>query len=1001
MKAKSIILILAGLFSLSLAIAQEPIVEITRDTTWTKADSPITLEGTNEYYSVYIHNDSSPVTLTIEAGVKIIGKRFDFGGWGMTERTTNIIIGKNATLIVKGSSSDPVIFTSEDATKEPHQWGGIIFDEECDASSSSIKHTIFEAGGWDFRSNGAIDIVNGSPTISNCTFDKNGSGIYCRENATPIIQNCEFTNNDKEAIVCIEGGQSISNNTFNNNGSAIDLNTNTPAILENNTFGFNEIIWFPEIINENSTLGIPGTYPDGSNASYRLDDPSEYQLISCEITGAKLTVESGVSIKGNNRIVFWPATRRSTIEVQEGGAIIAEGSADRRIEFTGITNEDNDIEGWGGINFIENVNVGSSSFKYCHFNHANNPIFIEEGCSGTLKVDNCQFRENEFMSEVETGATLDFSNSYFTQAYKGIRSIGGSLKFSNCQIDSVQWGAVYFEHGPILTMDNTIISECNCGVDISETDTEQISPKVTIANSTIHNCSDGIWIGETPLDFTFTNSKISRNGDDGMEINLHKDAKITILNSIFDDCASGLYFPSTDNDEKNPKVSITNSTMQNCEYNGIAIDRTLIDFTFTNGKIINNRDGLNIKLLKDASVNLSGSIIEGNSDNGVEHYQDRESVVMARGNWWGDASGPYDNSDNEDDPTQLYNPDGQGDDVTDWVDYGDWLTFVNKDEPIIMCVDDVPNDQGRFIHLCWSASSLDAPGSVTPIIKYSIWRKVSDSDLCNKSAAINHPYIDVNLIESQAESGWDFISDVTAVPEFTDYYYVAPTLGDSTSSGIYYSSFMVIAHTENVGSYFKSAEQSGYSIDNIAPMAPEYVKSAVMEDYEIQLLWNENTVEDFSHFAVYKGINAEFIPDVSNLVSNTTDTTFSEYLLASDIYYYKVSAFDVNGNESDFASSERLAVSNFELTENESVLYQNYPNPFSKTTNIRYRLNKNTMVKLVILNLEGKILNVLVNDYQKSGMYHFIWNNNQLPSGDYIIQLSTSDKTIVKQCMVK
>ena len=96
-----------------------------------------------------------------------------------------------------------------------------------------------------------------------------------------------------------------------------------------------------------------------------------------------------------------------------------------------------------------------------------------------------------------------------------------------------------------------------------------------------------------------------------MEIHLHKDAKINIDNSIFDGGSSGLYFPSTDNEEKSPKVNITNSTIQNCN-DGININKTLLDLTFTNGKIINNNDdGIEVKLLKDASVNISGSIIEG------------------------------------------------------------------------------------------------------------------------------------------------------------------------------------------------------------------------------------------------------------------------------------------------------------------------------------------------------------------------------------------------------
>ncbi len=68
---------------------------------------------------------------------------------------------------------------------------------------------------------------------------------------------------------------------------------------------------------------------------------------------------------------------------------------------------------------------------------------------------------------------------------------------------------------------------------------------------------------------------------------------------------------------------------------------------------------------------ITGNDIWENEGYGL-YNEDRLSVVIAEHNWWGDESGPYDPSNDPADPAQLYNPAGQGDRVTDYVDYEPW-----------------------------------------------------------------------------------------------------------------------------------------------------------------------------------------------------------------------------------------------------------------------------------------------------------------------------------------
>jgi len=50
-------------------------------------------------------------------------------------------------------------------------------------------------------------------------------------------------------------------------------------------------------------------------------------------------------------------------------------------------------------------------------------------------------------------------------------------------------------------------------------------------------------------------------------------------------------------------------------------------------------------------------------------------------------------------------------------------------------------------------------------------------------------------------------------------------------------------------------------------------------------------------------------------------------------------------------------------------LYQNYPNPFTSLTNIKYSIKKPGLVELKVYNLAGHLIKTLVNRHQKAGAY--------------------------------
>jgi hypothetical protein len=81
--------------------------------------------------------------------------------------------------------------------------------------------------------------------------------------------------------------------------------------------------------------------------------------------------------------------------------------------------------------------------------------------------------------------------------------------------------------------------------------------------------------------------------------------------------------------------------------------------------------------------------------------------------------------------------------------------------------------------------------------------------------------------------------------------------------------------------------------------------------------------------------------------------------------------------------------------------YYNYPNPFNPSTIIKYSLVKSSHVKLQILDIRGRIVSELINDFQNAGLYEYIWepvdfNKQPLSSGVYLgrIQVMNMVRTI-------
>jgi N-acetylneuraminic acid mutarotase len=226
--------------------------------------------------------------------------------------------------------------------------------------------------------------------------------------------------------------------------------------------------------------------------------------------------------------------------------------------------------------------------------------------------------------------------------------------------------------------------------------------------------------------------------------------------------------------------------------------------------------------------------------------------------------------------------------------------------PLVWSVADVGNDQGRQVRLAMRRAPRDAFGSPSPVVQYEAFRRIDaalakaggpDALGARPPGMISDPGILV--------AGWEFAGAIPAHGE-TEYNLIAPTLVDSTAdAGIQYSSFFVRAATANPLVFFDSPPDSGYSVDNLAPAAPQgFAVAGVGSGGDIHFAWSPSPEVDFRYFTLYGAPSPDFVPGPANRLARTAANAWVHPGATFPGLYYKLTATDFAGNEGEFAAAE-------------------------------------------------------------------------------------------------
>jgi len=191
------------------------------------------------------------------------------------------------------------------------------------------------------------------------------------------------------------------------------------------------------------------------------------------------------------------------------------------------------------------------------------------------------------------------------------------------------------------------------------------SRDVSIFNTSCLNCS------YTGILFDHTNRSFIRDSNCSFSQEDHYSGGINLKDSyhnqirgceVWGSTGSGIHLLGSDL-----------NTLENNSFSGNAVDGVCLVSSsgnlIQNNTITGNKQGIFLytyaKSWPSSGENIATrNQICGNSKNGIEVFASSPAHIKATGNWWGHPSGPYH-------PTE--NPKGKGDNVTDYVEFEEWL----------------------------------------------------------------------------------------------------------------------------------------------------------------------------------------------------------------------------------------------------------------------------------------------------------------------------------------
>lgn len=335
---KTILILLAGILAFSSCDLIKNIKDevdeltsvsgdITTNTTWSKS---VTVTG-----SIRVR-----ATLVIEPGTVV---KFN--------KDTYLSINAGGILKADGTSSSPIVFTSNELSPSAGDWRGIELESNANTGASSLSYCTIQYAGATSGYNTALYIDDNSMSVKNCTV-KNCKGV-----GVTVDSKGEFVSFSGNTISDCEGYTlSVPANVIDQ--IAADNNLSGKGILINEENFTKKAVW--------------QTFPIHYFAN-RIDITED----------GELTLSPGTTIEFlEDGILF--------VGYTAPGKLTAIGTSEKPITFTSA-NTNKAAGDWRGVEFFKNA-AKNSAIKYCNIQYAGAPTGYSANlylCETSIAIDNC------------------------------------------------------------------------------------------------------------------------------------------------------------------------------------------------------------------------------------------------------------------------------------------------------------------------------------------------------------------------------------------------------------------------------------------------------------------------------------------------------------------------------------------------------------------------------------------------------------------------------------
>ena len=295
--------------------------------------------------------------------------------------------------------------------------------------------------------------------------------------------------------------------------------------------------------------------------------------------------------------------------------------------------------------------------------------------------------------------------------------------------------------------------------------------------------------------------------------------------------------------------------------------------------------------------------------------------------------------------------------------------------PYIVSVADVPYDQGGKVTLSWFKSGWDGGKVKTYRIERSI-------------APVGSGF------------AWETIGSVQAGRK--NYYsFTAPTLNDSMQGNPGNTYFRVTALTGDDDVFYPSGIRFGHSTDNLAPAAVQNLK-AVPQAKAVKVSWQLNSENDMKEYRIYRSMEKEPDFDTLKVYGVSADSLFLDQSPLDGPVYYFVRPVDIHQNAGEVSSVllDVTGVNDLPGLPESFELGQNFPNPFVRSTVIRFSLPRRARVNLAVYNVRGEQIAQLVNCEMGAGVQSVTFDAPDLPAGIYFYCLRAGDFVARKKMLM-